>query len=67
MSTFFATAIKDGVIEAKLDHGRSALVSNDTVDVYSTQQPQQALHTRIKFCLDVHNEAVKVRRCRRAG
>lgn len=54
-----AKAIKDGVIEAKLDHGRSALVSNDTVDVYSTQQPQQALHTRIKFCLDVHNEAVK--------
>ena len=53
-------AIKDGVIDAYLDHARGALVSKETTDVYSTSEPQQAFHKRISFCLDVHNEAVKV-------
>lgn len=54
-------AIKDGVIDAFLDHAHGALVSKETTDVYSTSEPQQAFHKRISFCLDVHNEAVKVR------
>ena len=32
------------------------------IDVYSTEEPQQAFHKRITFCLDVHNEAVKAMR-----
>ena len=30
------------------------------MDVYTTNEPQQAFQRRITFCLDVHNEAVKV-------
>mmetsp|Transcript_5920 Transcript_5920/g.8975 ORF Transcript_5920/g.8975 Transcript_5920/m.8975 type:complete len:493 (+) Transcript_5920:33-1511(+) len=54
-----ARAIKDGVIEATLDHEAGVLVSNEIVDVYATEEPQKAFHRRIVFCLDVHNEAVK--------
>ena len=32
------------------------------VDVYGTNEPQQAFHKRITFCLDVNNEAVKAMR-----
>lgn len=52
-------AIKDGVVDGNLDFERGALVSNSTVDVYSTTEPQQTFHNRIQFCLDVRNEAVK--------
>jgi len=54
-----ARAIRDGVIEATLDHESGWLSSNEVVDVYSTEEPQKAFHRRIVFCLDVHNEAVK--------
>jgi 26S proteasome regulatory subunit N3 len=54
-----ARAIKDGVIEASIDHENGWLTSNEIVDVYSTEEPQKAFHRRIVFCLDVHNEAVK--------
>ena len=32
----------------------------EAADIYSTQEPQAAFHARIAFCLDTHNEAVKV-------
>jgi len=54
-----ARAIKDGVIEATIDHENGWLSSNDVTDIYSTEEPQKAFHRRIVFCLDVHNEAVK--------
>jgi 26S proteasome regulatory subunit N3 len=54
-----ARAIKDGVIEASIDHENGWLSSNEIIDVYSTEEPQKAFHRRIVFCLDVHNEAVK--------
>lgn len=54
-----ARAIKDGVIEASIDHENGWLTSNEVTDVYSTEEPQKAFHRRIVFCLDVHNEAVK--------
>jgi len=34
--------------------------SKEMTDVYSTQEPQQQFHKRIQFCLDLHNELVKV-------
>jgi len=37
--------------------------SKETVDVYATKEPQAAFHERIEFCLNLHNDAVKVR-CR---
>ena len=35
--------------------------SKDTVDVYATKEPQLAFHQRIEFCLNLHNDSVKVR------
>ena len=56
-------AIRDGVIEATIDHEKGYVKSKDTVDVYSTREPMAAFHQRISFCLDMHNQSVKVRAC----
>ena len=32
--------------------------SNDTIDVYATNEPQTVFMERVQFCLDIHNEAV---------
>ena len=34
-------------------------MSSDSGDVYESEMPQETLHRRIAFCMDVHNEAVK--------
>ena len=57
-----AKAIRDGVIDATIDHDNSTLLSNESVDLYATEEPQRAFHARIGFCLDVHNDAVKAMR-----
>ncbi|KAJ0392974.1 hypothetical protein P43SY_009108 [Pythium insidiosum] len=54
-----AKAIRDGVIDAVIDHKAGWLQSKETVNVYTTSDPQNAFQKRIAFCLDVHNEAVK--------
>jgi 26S proteasome regulatory subunit N3 len=59
-SRFNISICRDGVIEAKIDHENGWLSSDETVDVYSTEEPQKAFHKRIQFCLGVHNDAVKV-------
>jgi len=59
MESIAAKAIRDGVIDAKLDHEASVLVSNQATDIYSTLEPKAAFHKRVVFCLNVHNDAVK--------
>eukprot|EP00600_Ochromonadales_sp_CCMP1393_P006693 CAMPEP_0174963028 /NCGR_PEP_ID=MMETSP0004_2-20121128/5095_1 /TAXON_ID=420556 /ORGANISM="Ochromonas sp., Strain CCMP1393" /LENGTH=519 /DNA_ID=CAMNT_0016211593 /DNA_START=53 /DNA_END=1612 /DNA_ORIENTATION=+ len=54
-----AKAIRDGVIEARIDHENGWITSHEVLDLYGTEEPQRAFHKRIAFCLDVHNEAVK--------
>lgn len=54
-----AKAVRDGVLEARIDHARGWLACTEVEDIYSTEEPQRAFHKRIAFCLDVHNEAVK--------
>ena len=56
-----AKAIRDGVIEATLDHEHGYMKSKDTGDVYATREPGEAFHDRIRACLDLHDESVKVR------
>jgi 26S proteasome regulatory subunit N3 len=56
-----AKAIRDGVIEATLDHERGFMKSKDVGDVYATREPGEAFHERIRACLDLHDESVKVR------
>ncbi|KAG0749911.1 hypothetical protein G6F57_004433 [Rhizopus arrhizus] len=57
-----AKAIRDGVIDASLDHVQGFMKSKEIVDIYSTNEPQNAYHQRINFCLNLHNEAVKAMR-----
>lgn len=55
-------AIRDGSIEAVLDHASGWMQSHEVADVYSSTVPQGEFHSRITFCLDLHNEAVKAMR-----
>lgn len=57
-----AKAIRDGVIDAVLDHENGWMQSNELSNVYASTEPQRAFHKRTEFCLDVHNEAVKAMR-----
>lgn len=57
-----AKAIHDGVIDAVIDHDGGFVRSNENLDVYSTTEPADAYHTRIQFCLNIHNEAVRAMR-----
>jgi len=57
-----AKAIRDGVIEATIDHKNGYVQSKETGDVYSTKEPMTAFHQRISFCLDIHNQSVKAMR-----
>lgn len=38
------------------------MVSRETGDIYSTNEPQTAVNSRIAFCLNMHNEAVRALR-----
>ena len=55
-------AIRDGVIEAVLDHENGWMQSKENTDIYTTREPQLAFHERIEFCLDLHNSSVKAMR-----
>jgi 26S proteasome regulatory subunit N3 len=54
-----AKAIVDGVIEATIDYDQQFLQSKQRYDLYSSCEPQKALHKRISFCLQMHNDTVK--------
>ncbi len=55
-------AIRDGVIEASINHEQGYVQSREIIDVYTTREPMNTFHQRIEFCLKVHNEAVKAMR-----
>ncbi|KAL5011013.1 hypothetical protein ScPMuIL_013318 [Solemya velum] len=57
-----AKAIRDGVIEATIDHEQGYVQSKETSDIYRTKEPMAAFHQRISFCLDIHNHSVKAMR-----
>ncbi|KAG5964131.1 hypothetical protein E4U57_005578 [Claviceps arundinis] len=57
-----AKAIRDGVIEATLDRERGFMRSKEVGDVYSTGEPGEAFHDRIRACLALHDESVKAMR-----
>ncbi|KAI9707185.1 MAG: 26S proteasome non-ATPase regulatory subunit [Candelina mexicana] len=57
-----AKAIRDGVVEATLDHEKGFMKSKDVGDVYATREPGEAFHGRIRACLDLHDESVKAMR-----
>jgi 26S proteasome regulatory subunit N3 len=55
-----AKAIRDGVIEATLDHENGFMKSKEIGDIYATREPGEAFHERIRACLGLHDESVKV-------
>jgi hypothetical protein len=57
-----AKAIRDGVIEAHIDHESGYVQTKDLTDIYSTLEPMKAFNQRIKFCLDLRNQSVKAMR-----
>ncbi|KAJ0085972.1 hypothetical protein Patl1_09490 [Pistacia atlantica] len=57
-----AKAIRDDAIDATLDHANGWMVSKETGDIYSTNEPQIAFNSRIAFCLNMHNEAIRALR-----
>jgi len=57
-----AKSIRDGVIEANIEHDKGYMRSKDNIDIYSTKEPQGAFHQRITFCLEIHNQSVKAMR-----
>ncbi|KAI0461835.1 hypothetical protein LJB42_004910 [Komagataella kurtzmanii] len=57
-----AKSIRDGVIEATIDHEKGYMQSKEVLDVYSTREPQSVFDERIKFCMQLHNESVKAMR-----
>ena len=54
-----AKAIRDGVIDATINHDEMCLKSLPQTDVYASNEPQAVLHKRIKFCMETRNDAVK--------
>ena len=59
MESIAAKAIRDGVLDATIEHATATLVSQEQGDVYATLEPGAAFHKRITFCLNVHNDAVR--------
>jgi 26S proteasome regulatory subunit N3 len=54
-----AKAIRDGVIDATLNHENGWMSSLQLVDVYTSNDPQNILNKRIRYCMDLHTDAVK--------
>ena len=57
-----AKAIRDGGIAASIDHDTGVVTAAPGVDLYATDEPQEAFNARIAFCMDVHNEAQRAMR-----
>ncbi|KJH52501.1 proteasome regulatory subunit [Dictyocaulus viviparus] len=61
-----AKAIADGAIDAVITcdtkDGHRFMRSSETVDVYTTTEPQIHFDSRIRYCLELHNQAVKALR-----
>ena len=57
-----AKAVRDGVIDATIDHEQRYVQSHDLVDVYATIEPSEAFHRRIAYCLTTHNDALRAMR-----
>jgi 26S proteasome regulatory subunit N3 len=57
-----AKAIRDGVIEATINHEKGFMQTKQAGDVYATREPAEAFHERIVACLALHDECVKAMR-----
>lgn len=54
-----ARAVRDGVVEAVLDHEEGVMASRERTDRYSSMEPRVAFKRRLAFCLEVRREALE--------
>ena len=52
-------AIRDGVIEASIDHDSATMCSRNLEDIYTTYDPQSAFHKRIVLSMELRNDVVR--------
>ena len=57
-----AKAIKDGVIDATIDHAGGYMQSRVSKDVYETDEPQKQFNQRVSHCTQMYNETVRAMR-----
>ncbi|KAI9639580.1 proteasome regulatory subunit C-terminal-domain-containing protein [Dioszegia hungarica] len=57
-----AKAIKDGVIDASIDHAGGFMQSKVAKDVYETDEPAKEFNARVDFCTQVYNDSVRAMR-----
>jgi 26S proteasome regulatory subunit N3 len=58
-----AKAVRDGVIDATVDHVQGYLKAQLPGNVFETNEPQEQFDQRIAYCLKLHHDSVKVRFC----
>ncbi|XP_039070231.1 26S proteasome non-ATPase regulatory subunit 3 homolog A-like [Hibiscus syriacus] len=59
VESIVAKAIRDGAVDATLDHANGWMVSREIGDIYSTNKPTTAFQSRIAFFLNMYNKAVE--------
>lgn len=57
-----AKAIRDGVIDAQIDHEKGHITTSEALDVYSTSEPLHAMQRRIVFLNAAHDDAKRAMR-----
>ena len=55
-------SIRDGVIEAKINHEKGYIETTGLLNVYDTRDPQISFDERIKFVSQLHDESVMAMR-----
>ncbi|CAH9056995.1 unnamed protein product [Cuscuta europaea] len=58
VGSIIGKAVRDGTIDATLDHANGIMICKGKGDIYSTNEPQIAFNSRISFYLNMYNEAV---------
>ena len=48
-----AKAVRDGGIDAVIDHTNKWMLYKEVADIYATAEPAVAFHERVSFCLDM--------------
>ncbi|KAH3902480.1 related to 26S proteasome regulatory subunit RPN3 [Saccharomycodes ludwigii] len=52
-------AIRDGVIEAKIDYEKGLVETSEVLNVYDTNEPKTVFNERIKFVTQLNDECVR--------
>ncbi|SCV02077.1 LAMI_0G15698g1_1 [Lachancea mirantina] len=60
-------AIRDGVIEATINHKDGYIESSELLNIYATKEPQASFDERIKFVNQLHDDCVKAMRYPEGG